>query len=401
MGKQLTNEEFQTRLKNIGTDVYTNDVYKTSKDIMTFYCSKMHKWKAQAGSILYERTGCPYCSGRYAIEGETDLLTVRPDVAKLLKDKNDGRRYTAYSNKQTMFVCPECGTEQLKTISNVCNQGLSCNACGDGISYPNKFARNLLKQIGVKKVEYEWGPDWIAPYLYDNYFEYNNQKYILEMDGRMGHGNNLNEAPRISGIYGIELDLLKDNKANEHGIIVIRIDCAYKYIYDRFNYIKNSIINSELSHLFDLSGVDWEECDKCGMRSEMIIAADMYLQGYTVGDISKIMQHSDSTIVNWLKITTKIGKCNYDPYESRRRSKSKHTGYSINQYDISGLFVNTYMSSHEVERRINIPSRTICSAIKSKSHKSHNFLWYKADDPLQPDKSKINSNNTKLIKEVS
>ena len=68
---------------------------------------------------------------------------------------------------------------------------------------------------------------------------------------------------------------------------------------------------------------------------------------------------------------------------------------------MNNVFVNTYMSSHEVERKTGISSRTICNAIKSKSHKSHNFIWYKADDTAQPDKSKIIPNNTKLIKEVS
>lgn len=401
MGKQLTNEEFQSRLSAMNIDAYTDDIYKTSKDIMTFYCSKSHRWKAQVGSILYGHTGCPYCSGRYAITGETDLWTVRPDVAKLLKNQTDGYKHTPYSNKKVIFTCPECGTDQPKIIGNVCNQGFSCKVCSDGISYPNKFARNMLNQIGIKNVTYEWRPDWVAPYFYDNYFEYNGKEYILEMDGRMGHGNNLNEIPRNSGLYGMELDLFKDNKANEHGIIVIRIDCAYKYMSDRFNYIKNSIINSELSHLFDLSNIDWSLCNKCGVRSEMMIAANMYLQGNTVGHISKAMKHSDSTIVNWLKIITNVGKCNYDPYESRRRSKSKDVGYIINQYDMNNVFVNTYMSSHEVERKTGISSRTICNAIQSKSHKSHNFIWYKADDTAQPDKSKIISNNTKLIKEVS
>ena len=392
MGKQITNDEFKKRIATLNLDVYTDDIYKNSKDVMTFYCSKMHRWSAQAGSILYEHTGCPYCSGRYAIVGETDLCTVRPDIAKLLKNPIDGNKYTAYSNKKAIFICPECGTEHLKTIRNVCNQGLSCDVCGDGISYPNKFARNLLNQIGVKNIEYEWRPDWISPYFYDNYFEYNGNKYILEMDGRMGHGNNLNETPRNSGLYGVELDLLKDKKANDHGIDAIRIDCAYKYISNRLDYIKKSIINSELNDLFDLSCIDWSLCDQYGVRSEMMIASNMYLQGYTVGDISKIMKHSDSTIVNWLKIITNIGKCNYDPYESRRRSKSKDVGYTINQYDVNGLFINTYMSSHEVERQTGISNRTICNAIKSKSHKSHGFLWFRADDLSQPDRTKILSN---------
>lgn len=320
--------------------------------------------------------------------GINDMWTVRPDIAKLLKNADDGYKYTAYSSKRAYFVCPECETIHYKTISNVSNQGLACNVCGDGISYPNKFARNLLKQLKLN-VKYEWQPDWIIPYYYDNYFEYDGNKYIVEMDGRMGHGNAEDEYKRKSGLFGLELDAFKDNMAAEHGIIVIRIDCAYKNVLNRFNYVKQSIKSSELNKLFDLSNIDWDLCNQNSTHSEIMIAADMYLQGETVGDISKILQHGDTTIVNWLKIATNIGKCNYDPYESRRRSKSKDIGYTINQYDINGLFINTYMSAHDINRKIGIPHRTICHAIQSKSHKSHNFLWYKADDPTQPDKSFI------------
>ena len=124
--------------------------------------------------------------------GINDMWTVRPDIAKLLKDSNDGYKYSAYSSSKTYFVCPEYGTIHYKNIANVSIQGLSCDVCGDGISYPNKFIRNLFKQLKLD-VKYEWRPEWIVPYYYDNYFEYNGNKYIVEMDGRMGHGNSEDE----------------------------------------------------------------------------------------------------------------------------------------------------------------------------------------------------------------
>ena len=45
-------------------------------------CSKGHEWQAS----IYSRNqgnGCPYCSGFYAIKGETDLQTVNPTLAKV------------------------------------------------------------------------------------------------------------------------------------------------------------------------------------------------------------------------------------------------------------------------------------------------------------------------------
>ena len=52
-------------------------------------CSKGHEWQATIAS----RNGgnsCPYCSGRYSIKGENDLLTLNPDLAKEWNYKKNG-----------------------------------------------------------------------------------------------------------------------------------------------------------------------------------------------------------------------------------------------------------------------------------------------------------------------
>lgn len=187
MSRLLTDIEFQDRLRKNNPAVYTDDVYCGSKQYMNFYCDKGHNWSALAGNVL-ARHGCPYCSGRCVIVGETDLRTMRPDIARLLKYADDGIKYTAQSNKDAVFVCPECKTEQLKKINNVCNQGFSCKYCADGISYPNKFLRSLLSQLNVR-ADYEWQPQWLNPYFYDSYFVVDDRQYVIEMDGRLGHGN--------------------------------------------------------------------------------------------------------------------------------------------------------------------------------------------------------------------
>ena len=53
-------------------------------------CSKGHEWQATIGS-RNSRCGCPYCSGRLAIRGESDLQTVNPTLATEWNyEKNDG-----------------------------------------------------------------------------------------------------------------------------------------------------------------------------------------------------------------------------------------------------------------------------------------------------------------------
>ena len=43
-------------------------------------CSRGHEWEAMPFSLL-QGTGCPYCAGKRAIPGQTDLATLYPAVA--------------------------------------------------------------------------------------------------------------------------------------------------------------------------------------------------------------------------------------------------------------------------------------------------------------------------------
>ncbi|WP_411719938.1 zinc-ribbon domain-containing protein [Mycetocola sp.] len=43
-------------------------------------CTKGHLWPTVLGNVTVRGYGCPTCSGRYAIPGETSLATLRPDL---------------------------------------------------------------------------------------------------------------------------------------------------------------------------------------------------------------------------------------------------------------------------------------------------------------------------------
>ena len=70
--------------------------------------------------------------------------------------------------------------------------------------------------------------------------------------------------------------------ALEHNIFVIRIDCFYTKMEDRFSYIKNSIQNSELSNIFDLSYIDYDKCNKYATDSLSIKSANLYDEGLSI-----------------------------------------------------------------------------------------------------------------------
>ena len=78
------------------------------------------------------------------------------------------------------------------------------------------------------------------------------------------------------------------------------------------NYIKNNILNSELSKIFDLSIVDWELCDEKAQKNLVKEACDLYCTKlYGVNEIAHILKIKNSTVIKYLKSGTKFGWCNY------------------------------------------------------------------------------------------
>ncbi len=64
-------------------------------------CEKKHEWQAKICHRV-DGEGCPYCNGQKAIQGETDLRTVAPEIAaQWHPTKNENKKpdeYTPYSH---------------------------------------------------------------------------------------------------------------------------------------------------------------------------------------------------------------------------------------------------------------------------------------------------------------
>lgn len=256
----LTKEEFYERLYNAhnGNIIALDDFSGVYKQIR-FQCQKKHIWYADPHNVL-RGSGCPYCCNRKVLIGYNDMWTTRPDMAKLLKNPEDGYKYTKSSHSRAYFICPQCGEILYLCINDVCNRGINCNFCSDGVSYPNKFARTLFRQLPVDNYDYEYHPEWAKPCFYDNYFEYNGIKYIVEMDGGFHYKDRLCFNKSLKERQSV--DEIKNKLASENGIRMIRIDC----MKSECNYIKNNILLSEMNDIFDLSHVDWDLCDTMAQK---------------------------------------------------------------------------------------------------------------------------------------
>ena len=55
----------------------------TCPDKMAWICEKKHRWNAAIEKRTYRGQNCPYCYGRVAIPGETDIATQNPEAMRL------------------------------------------------------------------------------------------------------------------------------------------------------------------------------------------------------------------------------------------------------------------------------------------------------------------------------
>lgn len=257
MGKKLTHEEFINKYYNKypNSNIKIVGDYKKSS-IPIECCCLVHNytWIITPNNLLRGER-CPICTNKKVIKGINDLATTHPDLTMYFKNKSDCYMYTFGSDVKVDLICPDCGSEKRMIINHLVHRGFVCDICGDkSFSYPNRFAHAFFAQLPINRYESEYSPDWIKPKRYDNYFEYKGKSYIVEMDGEFHYKDAFGK--KYNSIQ--EVDLYKDEMAIKHNIKVIRIEC----LISSPNYIKDKIINSELSEIFDLTNFDWDKCYK-------------------------------------------------------------------------------------------------------------------------------------------
>lgn len=314
-----TQEEFEECVRKLFPDLEVRGQYIAARFKVPMHCNVCGgNWNPKATHVLSGH-GCPFCGGRALLVGFNDLWTTAPEVAKILVDPNDGYKYTKNSEKKVHFKCPDCGDISFKRIGNVYYQGLSCQKCSDGISYPNKFIRAFLNQLPISNLDYEYSSDWAKPYFYDDYFEYNNKRYLVEADGEQHYrdmvffGKTLEERQQI--------DNIKTNLAIENGFTLIRVDCSESTM----EYMKNSICNSMFNDVFNLQCIDWALCDATSRKN--IIKEVSFAYKNTTRDMTRLSNMfglAKTTICSYLKVGYACGWCSYTVERSNEFSRFKN-----------------------------------------------------------------------------
>jgi hypothetical protein len=190
--------------------------------------------------------------------------------------------------------------------------GLGC-ICSDGVSFPNKFLCEVLNQLNVN-YETEKTFEWSDNKRYDIYIPDINciienhgiQHYEYAFDKLSDNARTLQEEQ-----YN---DILKQNMAIMNGVdYYIVLDCRKS----ETEWIKKSILNSQLSNIFDFSSINWDRCLEFASTNLIYEVARLWNDGNVRRQIQEKLKIGKQTALNYLHRATELGWCNYDPYLSR------------------------------------------------------------------------------------
>lgn len=295
---QYTLDMFIEALKKIHPDyICVGTQYKNATTPIDVQCDKGHVFGLSLNNLTARQYGCPYCSGHRVWQGFNDLNTTHPELTQYLKNREDGTKIAYGSHSKIDVKCPFCGLVANRipaTILNTHGQFL-CQGCADGYSYPEKFVGNVLRQLDIDYVFQLTSAKtkWVQNYQYDYYIP--EQNAVIEVHGEQHY------------IYEsqMETDKCKRELANNNNVQYVEIDARNS----TKEWIKKSLLQSILSDWYDLSKVDWEECNWFAGNSLMRSTIEKYNNGILPLDIAKEFKILPETVYSYLQRGADSGKC--------------------------------------------------------------------------------------------
>lgn len=382
----------------LGLDIYNVSEY-SSKEAW-WVCENGHSYRL---SIKLKSKGirCGYCTSRRLLVGFNDLATTNPSLHSLLLNQEDGYKYMQYSKFRLDWKCPNCGKHiKNKKIADVNVYGLSCTDCSDGIKYPEKVMREILNQLQVEFIRdepFRWSNDK----RYDFYIPSLNT--IIETHGGQHYNGGFKT---YNNGNTLEHELQNDTEKERLAILnniekYVVINCRKSEI----DFIKNSILDSELSIIFDLSIINWTLVEKNAQKS--ISYESLLLWNGGCRDIeeiaSKLSIHREA-VRRYLKQWSKIGKCDFGAF-----SKSKR---KIIQLDKNYQYIKEWESISEASLNLSgkKSSRIINNHLNGSVDFAYGFKWmYKSDYESflvtgkfsEPTIKRVNSGNIREVVKLS
>ncbi|MCM3387201.1 zinc-ribbon domain-containing protein [Ureibacillus chungkukjangi] len=352
-----------------------------------------HEWEANIANRS-NGANCPYCSGHKLLKGFNDMWTTNPTQASLLLNSEDGFRYTQYSRAKVDWQCPDCGEVlRQKSIGNVMNSGLSCPTCSNSMSLPESIMYHLLNTLNVEFL-YNKSLAWSDSKRYDFYIPL--LSTIIETHGgqhykEIGRGRTLKEEQ--------ENDRYKHDMAIRNEISkYIVIDCKY----NKFDYIKNNIINSDMSHLFDLITVNWELIEVKSKESLIKDIVKLWNDGIDTVEISKKIKLDPATIKKYIKKAAKLG---WVEYSDKTKKEQVNTAKKPRKRKVvkiqNNKAITIYESIKEAAEENNVLSCDVINVCSGKNNSLKGINWMYHDDYIENGIRDFSDKKEKIVVQLS
>lgn len=344
-------------------------------------------WMEENNVFLHN---CACCTNQIVVQGINDIPTVAPWMIPYFQGGYDeAKLYGKNSGDKIFPICLDCGriNKTLISISSLYHKGNSCS-CSDKIPYSEKFMFSLLEQLGIdfqtqlsKNIF-----NWCKNYRYDFYFKLKGEEYIIETHGNQHYDitENFSQKGGRTLKQEVENDKNKKELALKNGIKeenYIIIDCRKSEL----KWIKENILNSKISKLFDLSKINWLTCHEFSLNNRIKETCELWnTKMYTTKEIASKMKVHRGTIREWLKKGNIIDWCNYNVGDAKiennlkTRDRCIMSGKPILCIDNGYLFLNINDCINNSIGVLGVQvTKTIYCAItnRQKTHKGFTFKY--------------------------
>ena len=106
---------------------------ENSNTSASWKCESGHEWEAIVANRA-KGNGCPYCSGRMATSGQSDLLTMRPDLAAELTEPSLATELMPGSGSKVSWTCKQGHQWEARVYQRAGGSG--CPYCADRVLIP-------------------------------------------------------------------------------------------------------------------------------------------------------------------------------------------------------------------------------------------------------------------------
>lgn len=302
--------------KKTGKHLYQYKCNKCGYDCSGGYLAGKYIDETWVNMSQLKVSNCRCCASGIIVPEINSVYATRPDLVKYFKNVEDSKKYGPGTDKIKIDMkCPDCGAERKMYICDLKRYGFTCPRCSDKISLGEKMMYSVLRELRAdftKELTTNTF-EWCKNYRYDFYiFNYDIiievhgiQHYRGTRDGFSSFGDGMT-FEEITQNDKDKIELAKKNGIKNYFVI--------NASESDFDFIKNSILSSELTRFYDFSNIDWNKIRELTSQSIIKNICKTWMENKTItlSEISEIYKFKPCTIRDYLKIGTKLGWCDYD-----------------------------------------------------------------------------------------